>query len=252
KTTTLYTALKRLNTPDVNIVTVEDPVEVRMPMVRQVQVNAEIGMTFAGALRSILRQDPDIVLVGEIRDDETARIAVQAALTGHLVLSSLHTNDAAGAIPRLRDLGVPGFAVNAALRAVVAQRLARRVCDGCAKPAEPPPSLLARFGPPAHGGSYVRGAGCGKCGSSGYRGRAGLYEVLDMTDAVRRTIESDGGAAAVLRAARASGMRLMWEDGVQKARLGITTLEEVARTAGVALDEEVEPPQHARPSRRAA
>lgn len=253
KTTTLYTALKKLNTPDVNIITVEDPVEVRMPMVRQVQANAEIGMTFAGALRSILRQDPDIVLVGEIRDDETARIAVQAALTGHLLLSSLHTNDASGAIPRLRDLGVPGFAINASLQCVIGQRLARRVCPDCARPETPRADVLARFGSGASDGAYVRGQGCGRCGSTGYRGRVGLYEVLTATPGVQRVVEADGSAAAVLAAARRDGMRLMWEDGLQKARVGQTTLEEVARTATVAAgDESEQVSEHARGVRKAA
>ncbi|MBY0261131.1 MAG: GspE/PulE family protein, partial [Phycisphaerales bacterium] len=197
KTTTLYTALKRLNTPDRNIMTIEDPVEIRMPMIRQVQANPEIGMTFAGALRSMLRQDPDVVFVGEIRDEETARISVQAALTGHLVLSSLHTNDAAGAIPRLRDLGCPPFAVNAALLCVLAQRLVRRVCPDCAAPDHPEPLLLEKFGLAAGEGTLVRGKGCAKCGSTGYRGRLGVYEMLSVTPAIRRAVERGLPAVAI-------------------------------------------------------
>ncbi len=233
KTTTLYTALKRLNTADRNIMTIEDPVEIRMPLVRQVQVNPEIGLTFAGALRSILRQDPDVVFVGEIRDEETARISVQAALTGHLVLSSLHTNDAAGAVPRLRDLHCPAFAVNAALLCVIAQRLVRRTCPDCARPAAPGAEVLRLFAATGQDGQYVRGAGCGRCGSSGYRGRVGVYELMRTTDGVRAAIEAEASADEVRRRAIADGMRLMWQDGLDKARIGLTTLEEVARVVAV-------------------
>lgn len=233
KTTTVYTALKQLNTPDRHVVTIEDPVEIRLPLLRQVQVNAEIGMTFAGALRSILRQDPDVVFVGEIRDEETARIAVQAALTGHIVLSTLHTNDAAGALPRLRDFNCPAFALNAALLAVIAQRLVRRVCPDCARPAEPDPKLLARFGVGTRDGQYQRGAGCGKCGNSGFRGRVGIYEMLRLTPAIQRVVESGGDSARVRAAALENGMTPMWVDGLHKAQVGLTTLEEVARVVAV-------------------
>ena len=233
KTTTLYTALKRMNTPDVNVMTVEDPVEIRMPLIRQIQTNAEIGMTFAGALRSILRQDPDIVLVGEIRDEETARIAVQAALTGHMVLSSLHTNDAAGALPRLADLGVPAFAVNAALLGVLAQRLVRRTCADCARPATPDPLVLERFGPAALHGQFVLGAGCAKCSGSGYRGRVGLYELVTMSPSIRKLAESGGSADAIRRQAAREGMPLMWQDGLNKALIGLTTLDEIGRVAAI-------------------
>jgi len=233
KTTTLYTALKRMNTPDVNVMTVEDPVEIRMPLIRQIQTNAEIGMTFAGALRSILRQDPDIVLVGEIRDEETARIAVQAALTGHMVLSSLHTNDAAGALPRLADLGVPAFAVNAALLGVLAQRLVRRTCADCARPATPDPLVLERFGPAALHGQFVLGAGCAKCSGSGYRGRVGLYELVTMSPSIRKLAESGSSADAIRRQAAREGMPLMWQDGLNKALIGLTTLDEIGRVAAI-------------------
>ncbi len=233
KTTTLYTALKRLNAPDVNILTIEDPVEIRLPLVRQVQVNHEIGLTFAGALRSILRQDPDVVFVGEIRDEETARISLQAALTGHLVLSSLHTNDASGAIPRLRDLGCPSFAINAALLAVVAQRLVRRTCPECARPYAPEAGMLARFGVGADDAKWVRGAGCGRCGSGGYRGRIGVYELLRMTPAVSRAVDRGDSAAAIREIAVSDGMRLMWQDGLEKAKLGLTTLDELNRVVAV-------------------
>ncbi|MBL8758177.1 MAG: type II/IV secretion system protein [Phycisphaerae bacterium] len=238
KTTTLYTALKKLNTPDVNVMTIEDPVEIRVPMIRQVQANAEIGLTFAGALRSMLRQDPDVVLVGEIRDEETAKIAVQAALTGHLVLSSLHTNDACGAIPRLIDLGCPGFAINAALLGAIAQRLVRRVCGDCAAEDHPDPMLLARFGVTREtsGGSasrFVRGAGCPRCVGTGYKGRLGVYEVMAMTPAVQRAVETGESAGRLRRVAIDEGMTPLWADGLAKARVSLTTLEEVVRVAAV-------------------
>ena len=237
KTTTLYTALKRLNTPDRNVMTIEDPVEIRLPRVQQVQVHAEIGMTFAGALRSILRQDPDVILLGEIRDDETARIAVQAALTGHMVLSTLHTNDAPGAVPRLRDLGVPGFAINAALLGILSQRLVRRVCDACARPSRPDELLLRRFGLGADESGFMQGGGCAKCMSSGHRGRLTITELFAMNPALQRVIDGNPSGAALREAAVAQGMRPMWRDGLDKARLGLTSLEEVARAVAVNLEE---------------
>ncbi|MBX3356886.1 MAG: type II/IV secretion system protein [Phycisphaeraceae bacterium] len=238
KTTTLYTAIKRLNSPDVNVMTIEDPVEIRLPMVRQIQVHSEIGMTFAGALRSILRQDPDVVLVGEIRDEETARIAVQAALTGHLVLSTLHTNDAPGAIARLRDFGLPAFAINSALLCVVAQRLVRRVCQHCAAPDHPTPLVLARFGLSPDKASFQRGAGCGRCSSTGYRGRIGVYEMLDMGIPVQKAIDKGATTIQIKQAAESCGYRPMWFDGLEKAQLGHTTLEEVSRVVALELSGE--------------
>jgi type IV pilus assembly protein PilB len=250
KTTTLYTAVKRLNTPDVNVITIEDPVEIRLPMVRQVQVHSEIGMTFAGALRSILRQDPDIVLVGEIRDEETARIAVQAALTGHLVLSTLHTNDAPGAVARLRDFGLPAFAINASVLCVIAQRLVKRVCGQCAAPERPHGALLSRFGLTGEETGFVNGAGCARCASTGYRGRIGVYEMLRMTAAVQRAVDRALPTAALRRVAQEDGMRPMWMDGLEKARVGLTTLAEVARVVATELVEEGEQ-DAARPADRA-
>ena len=240
KTTTLYTALKKLNSPDLNIVTIEDPVEIRMPLVRQVQVNTEIGMTFAGALRSVLRQDPDVVFVGEIRDEETARISVQAALTGHLVLSSLHTNDAAGAIPRLHDLGCPPFAINAALLCVIAQRLVRRVCPDCTCPDQPSAELIARFGVDDPSARFLRGRGCARCSNTGYRGRVGVYELLQITEPLRRVVENKGSIDAIQSQALADGMRLMWHDGVSKALMGLTTLEELSRVVAIQSTERPE------------
>ena len=234
KTSTLYTAVKRLNTPDRNIMTIEDPVEVRMAGVRQIQTNAEIGLTFAGALRSILRQDPDVVLVGEIRDAETASIAAQASLTGHLVLSTLHTNDAAGAVARLRDLGVPPFVINASVLAVLAQRLVRRTCVKCARPSSPDPLLLRRFGVRAGDGVFSSGAGCGACSSTGFRGRLGIYEMLTLDEAVQRAIEEGVPTQELRRIAMDHGMRPMWRDGLDKALTGITTLDEVGQAVATA------------------
>jgi type IV pilus assembly protein PilB len=233
KTTTLYTALSALNTPDVNIMTIEDPVELRVPMIRQIQCNAEIGLTFAAALRSILRQDPDVVLVGEIRDGETARIAVQAAMTGHLVLSSLHTNDAPGAVARLRDLGVPNFAISNALLAVVAQRLVRKLCPECAEVDETEGAAAFRQG---FDGLLLRAKGCRSCMSVGYRGRVGVFEMLRVTKRVRETIERDGSSREVGQVAAMEGLRPMRVHGQELVRLGITSLEELAKLSAV-LDE---------------
>jgi type IV pilus assembly protein PilB len=235
KTTTLYTALNHLNSPDVNIMTIEDPVEIRLPMVRQVQANPEIGLTFASALRSFLRQDPDIILVGEIRDEETARIAVQAAMTGHLVFSTLHTNDALGSINRLRDFGLPTFAINGAVLCVLAQRLIRRLCPHCAAPDAQHP-LLRTLSPEwrARGG-FRAPVGCPNCRQVGYRGRMGVYEMLRMTSRLQALIERNAPMADMLHAARAEGMRSLQEDGLAKASAGLTSLEEVA-----SLDAEVE------------
>jgi len=244
KTTTLYTALTQLNTPDRNIMTIEDPVEIRLPLVRQTQANPEIGLTFASALRSILRQDPDVVLVGEIRDRETAQIALQASLTGHLVLSTLHTNDAVGAVARLRDFGIPPFAINSALLCVGAQRLVRRVCAHCAKPYTPIEDEMFVYGiEPDQTAGFVLGEGCSECMNSGYKGRVGVYEVLRVTPSVQRVIENEGSTNEIRDAASVSGMRLMWQDGLEKARQGKTTIEELAkvRSGFDDVEEEIEP-----------
>jgi type IV pilus assembly protein PilB len=230
KTTTLYTALNHLNTPSRNIITIEDPVEIRLPVIRQVQVNSEVGLTFASALRSVLRQDPDVVLVGEIRDQETAKIAVQAALTGHLVLSTLHTNDAVGALARLKDFGVPMFAVNSALLCVIAQRLVRRLCEQCAAP-EKDLGLLSSvpvdWRPPEK--EYKRGAGCGACRNSGYKGRLGVFEMFRLSPTIQKLVELNATETEVSAAACADGMMRMWEDGLEKASRSLTTLAEVIR-----------------------
>lgn len=234
KTTTLYTALNAINSPDTNILTIEDPVEIRLPLVRQVQANAEVGLTFASALRSFLRQDPDVILVGEVRDAETAKIAVQAALTGHLVFSTLHTNDAVGAIPRLRDFELPLFAINAAVLCAIAQRLVRRVCQQCATPesidTQPPHGFgIAREEMP----SFIHGAGCAACKNTGYKGRAGVYEMLRLTPAVQDLVESGGTAAQIRERAASEGMRLLWQDGLEKARRHMTTVWELSKLRSI-------------------
>ncbi len=230
KTTTLYTALNEINTPDRNIMTIEDPVEIRLPLIRQVQANAEIGMTFASALRSMLRQDPDVILLGEIRDQETAKIAVQSALTGHLVFSTLHTNDAIGAIPRLLEFGVPAFAINNALLGIMAQRLVRRVCGDCVTEYKPEKHELLELGLCENDtDSFVTGKGCSKCMNLGYKGRIGVYELLCATKGVRELIDQSAPASKLFEQARSEGMRLMLEDGIEKAKIGLTTLDEVRK-----------------------
>jgi general secretion pathway protein E/type IV pilus assembly protein PilB len=230
KTTTLYACLHQLNRADRKIITVEDPVEYQITGINQVSVRGETGLTFATALRAMLRQAPNIIMVGEIRDRETAGIAINAALTGHLVLSTLHTNDAAGAVTRLIDIGVKPFLVASGLRAVVAQRLVRRVCPECGQPAGL--TAIERRGWPASlavaGASVLRrGAGCLACERAGYRGRVGLFEFLHVDDRIRRLIH-EGGSAARLRAeARAAGMATLREDGWRKVRAGLTTIDEV-------------------------
>jgi type IV pilus assembly protein PilB len=238
KSTTLYTALTRINSPERNVVAIEDPVEYRLPMVRHVQVNSEIGLSFAGALRAIMRQDPDVILLGEIRDEETARIAVQAALTGHLVLSTLHTNDAPGAIARLQNFNCPSFAINASLVCTLAQRLVRKVCESCAKPYTPDPTLMRRFMPPDQDGQFRHGAGCPKCSNLGLRGRIGIFECIRMTRRLQDAVESGASTGALRALAVRDGMVPMWQDGVEKARLGLTTLEEIASIAAGSLDDD--------------
>ncbi|MFG0331084.1 MAG: GspE/PulE family protein [Phycisphaerales bacterium] len=239
KTTTLYTAISKLNTPDRNIITIEDPVEIRLSLVRQVQVNHEVGMSFANALRSILRQDPDVILVGEIRDEETATIALQASLTGHFVLSTVHTNDAAGSITRLRDFGLPPFVINASLLGAMAQRLVRRICSQCAGPAEPSEFILKRFRLDSAEG-FLEGRGCAACRHTGFSGRVGIYEMLRLTPSVQRAIAEGGSTEAIREASIAEGMRFMWQDGFEKARLGLTTLDEVAKVASVMQVEQLQ------------
>ena len=234
KTTTLYTVLNRLNEPSRNIMTIEDPVEIRLPYLRQIQVHSEIGLTFASALRSIVRQDPDVILVGEIRDNETATIALQAALTGHMVLATLHTNDAPGAIARLRDYNLPAFVINSAVLGVVAQRLVRRLCRHCTVQDSIDDILRHRFGlDEQDAADFRRGKGCPQCGHTGYRGRLGLYELLRFSHPIQTLVEQGGSTKKIRERAIREGMRQMWQDGLEKARLGQTSLHEVAKVAAV-------------------
>jgi len=233
KSTTLYATLQRINSPTQNIITVEDPVEARIAGINQVNVNPKAGLTFAGALRSILRSDPDIVMVGEMRDHETATIGIEAALTGHLVFSTLHTNDAASAMTRLVEMGVEPFLVASALECVVAQRLARRLCSKCAEAYEPSPEMLELNGLPSAGGKAIpilyRNVGCSACSGSGYKGRIAIVEVLKVSDEIRRLTVERYPAEDIKKYAIAEGMRTLREDGMRKALAGITSIEEVLR-----------------------
>lgn len=229
KTTTLYASLHNLNQPDVKIITLEDPVEYQITGINQVQINHEIGWDFARALRAIFRQDPDIVMVGEIRDLETAEIAIKAALTGHLVFSTLHTNDTATAFTRLVDIGVKPFLVASGIRAILAQRLVRTICTVCKEPFVPPEFEVRRLGFPVDLSTIelYHGAGCDNCNQTGYQGRLGVYELLQTTDRIREMVMRGESATAIRREARLSGMSTMREDAWRKATMGITTVEEV-------------------------
>ncbi|MFP4166079.1 MAG: GspE/PulE family protein [Opitutales bacterium] len=230
KSTTLYSALHYINHPDRKIITVEDPVEYEMTGVNQVQVRREIGMTFAAALRSMLRQAPNIIMVGEIRDKETAEIAVNASLTGHMVYSTLHTNDAPSAVSRLIDIGVKPFLVSASVRAVLAQRLVRRICPNCKKPYTPEESLLNSLGirpEQTEDANFMHGEGCPKCVSTGFRGRVGLFEMFNVTEELQQMIYENVGLVKLREKARQLGMRSMREDGARKVLAGVTTAEEV-------------------------
>ena len=229
KTTTLYTILSELNNPIYNIVTVEDPVEYQLVGINQVAVKADIGLGFGDALRSILRQDPDIVMIGEIRDNETADIAVKAALTGHQVLSTLHTNDAAGAIARLDDMGIEPFLISSSVILTCAQRLLRRVCPNCREEFAPEPELLAKLNIEDDGTVFYRGAGCSRCKGRGYIGRTAILEVLPVSESVRRLIIKRASATVIKNQAISEGMKTLRMVGIDKAREGVTTLEEVLR-----------------------
>jgi type IV pilus assembly protein PilB len=256
KTTTLYTFMDILNSPDVNISTVEDPVEYRMPRVNQTQINPKIGMTFAAGLRSLLRQDPDIIMVGEIRDNETMEIALNAAMTGHLVLSTFHTNSAAGALPRLLDMGAQPFLVASTVNVILAQRLVRRLCVECRKEysltekeikvlsdtfrmdeileyLKKSDQLKGKIKESSGWGDlkFFRSAGCEQCGGEGYHGRVGIYEVLEITDPLRKLINESASADILEKEARAEGMATMVEDGFIKALQGNTSIEEILRVS---------------------
>ncbi len=234
KTTTLYSSLMDLNQADVNISTAEDPVEYSLPGVNQVQVHEEIGLTFASCLRSFLRQDPDIILVGEIRDYETAEIAIKSALTGHLVLSTLHTNDAPSTITRLLNMGVEPFLVTASLNAIVAQRLVRVVCHDCKHETEVAPQVLIDLGvPPKEVSDYIvykgKGEGCKTCSGTGYKGRLAVFEVMELTDELKEFILSGASSLEIKREAFRQGMRTLRQSALQKLKNGVTSIEEVVR-----------------------
>ncbi len=241
KTTTLYSIVKLLNTREVNITTVEDPVEYDIPGVNHVQVNVKADLTFATGLRSLLRQDPDIMMIGEIRDGETARIAINSAMTGHLVLSTLHTNDAVTTIPRLIDLGVEHFLLASTLNVIVAQRLSRRLCDKCKKEYEineaahedikkTRPDIAALIKP---GTKIFHEVGCAECSNTGYRGRVGLYEILEIKEKIRRIIAAKGTVDEVFQAAREEGLILIVEDGINKMMQGTVSLAELLRVTAI-------------------
>ncbi|HTB21156.1 MAG TPA: GspE/PulE family protein [bacterium] len=235
KTTTLYAALNIINNGDKNITTVEDPVEYKIEGLTQIQTHSEIGLTFAAALRSILRQDPDVVLIGEIRDLETTEIAIRAALTGHLVFATLHTNDASSAVSRLVEMGAEPYLVASALRCAISQRLVRNICTRCREPHELPPELVDKLttadGPPPPGTQLWRGKGCNYCFGTGYRGRSVVSEMLVVDEAIRAKIGTKSSSAEIQATAVEAGMRPMYLDGVDKVLRGITTLEEILEVA---------------------
>ena len=232
KTNTLYSALSRINTPEVNIMTAEDPVEYNLPGINQVQMKEQIGLNFAATLRSFLRQDPNIILVGEIRDFETAEVAIKAAMTGHLVLSTLHTNDAPSSISRLMNMGIEPFLVATSVHMVVAQRLVRRICSFCKEPHDAPPAALVNIGfaeREARGMKLFKGRGCDRCNGTGYKGRIGLYEVMEVGDDLRELVLSGGSSYELRERAKELGMMTLRDSGLQKIRDGVTTIEEVLR-----------------------
>jgi general secretion pathway protein E len=223
KSTTLYSALKRINIPDKKIITIEDPVEYQMDGINQIHVNPQIGLTFAAGLRHIVRQDPDVIMVGEIRDRETADIAIRAALTGHLVFSTLHTNDAPSAITRLTDMGVENYLITSSLVSVLAQRLVRLICPHCKAPAG------VRTAPDGEKVESFRGAGCESCSGTGYTSRVGIFELMELNDEIRKLIMANEDASQITAAARRNGMQSLREDGWMKVRTGVTTADEVMR-----------------------
>jgi general secretion pathway protein E len=232
KTTTLYSALSKLDADAYKIITVEEPVEYQLEGINQIQVHTQIGLTFASALRSILRQDPDIIMIGEMRDGETAQIAVQSALTGHLVLSTLHTNTAAGAIVRLQDMGTEPYLITSAVNGVLSQRLVRRLCEHCKQPYQPDASVLASSGLQRMGLNPARlykAVGCEQCRKTGYAGRCGIHELLVLDDVMRRAILDGLDAASLHAKATSGGMHTLYEDGLLKVTAGITSLDELLR-----------------------
>jgi general secretion pathway protein E len=234
KTTTLYAALSHINSPDKNILTIEDPIEYQLDGIGQMQVNPKINLTFASGLRSMVRQDPDVILVGEIRDRETADIAIHAALTGHLVFSTLHTNDAASAVTRLTDMDIEPFLVSSAVQAIIAQRLVRLLCPHCKEAYEPEEAQWHELGLTKDvAGPIFRAKGCEKCLETGYRGRSGIYEFLRMTESIKGLLLQTSDSNQINKAARTEGMVSLREDGIQKVIEGKTTISEVLRVTQV-------------------
>jgi type IV pilus assembly protein PilB len=239
KSTTLYASIAQINRPEINIITVEDPVEYRLTGINQVQINAKAGLTFANALRSILRSDPDVVMVGEIRDGETAKIAIESALTGHFVLSTLHTNDAPGALTRLNEMGVEPFLTGSAVSAVLAQRLARKLCANCCEMYAPTYEdlIAAKVSPEIaaakEGMAFYRKVGCPRCSRSGYKGRIGVFQLLVMNDELESLAAVNAPRDEIQRAAYEEGMRTLWDDGLAKVAAGLTSLEELARVVSM-------------------
>ena len=231
KSTTLYAALGEVNTGEGTIITIEDPVESRITGVKQMAVNAKVGMTFAVGLRTMLRADPDIIMVGEIRDEETATIAVQAAITGHMVLSTLHTNDAPSALGRLADMGVPPFMIASAVDCVVAQRLMRRLCEDCKRPIELTPAVIEQWG--LEGVTAYGPVGCARCAGTGYRGRIGLFEVMPMSEEIRRLAMENVSSDDIAAQAQREGMRSMRSDGIDKVKAGLTSMVELGRATSL-------------------
>jgi type IV pilus assembly protein PilB len=230
KTTTLYSALDLLRSEAVNIVTVEDPVEYQLAQINQIQVNTEVGLTFARALRSVLRQDPDIIMVGEIRDEDTARVAVQAALTGHLVLSTLHTNDCPGGITRLTDMGIESYLIASSTLGFIAQRLARKICPRCRTSYYPPPDLLDSVGWGHRTNElFSKGEGCRECHNTGFRGRVGMYEIMVVDPELKRLINNQASESDIRTHLDRSGWRALREKALDVVDRGESTLEEVLR-----------------------
>ena len=227
KSTTLYAMLLHIRNPKRNIITIEDPVEYQMKGISQIQVNPKVGLTFAQGLRAILRQDPDVIMVGEIRDPETAEVAVQAALTGHLVLSTVHTNDAPSAITRLKDMGIEPFLIASSVEGVIAQRLVRKICPHCKEPYKPNKEELRELGLPERDYTFYRGKGCEHCLGTGYRGRTGIFEVLEIDEELKKLINHTQDANDIRNEAKKKGFKTMLEDGIEKILKGITTSSEV-------------------------
>jgi type II secretory ATPase GspE/PulE/Tfp pilus assembly ATPase PilB-like protein len=237
KTTTLYSALNFVNERDKNIITIEDPVEYQLKRINQVQAKAEIGLTFSAGLRSVLRQDPDIIMVGEIRDLETAEIALRSALTGHLVLSTIHTNSSIATIMRLIDMGIDRYLICSAIHMVLAQRLVRRTCFHCSEPYEIEKAFLNKFRNPElfEDGFFMKGKGCNHCGGTGYWGRLAVFEFLPISQELRSLIMNEHSLDDILSRAKEMGMETLLENGIRKAKMGVTTLEEVLRVTSDTL-----------------